>query len=74
MPAPYGTQVTAWIDGVKVASTTVIGGNYAFVVDQPQGASYIGKLIMFKVGTGFATQTGTWEVAGGKELNLTATS
>ena len=73
-PAPNGIQVSAWIDGVQVASTTVIGGNYAFVIPQPPGAFYQGKEITFMVGAATASQTGTWEADGGAELNLTANS
>ena len=72
--AADGTEVSAWIDGVKVASTVVSGGNYAFVIAQPPGKFYVGKKITFKVGTGIASQTGTWEADGGTELNLTASS
>ena len=70
--AANGTAVTAWIEGAQVASTTVTGGNYAFVIAQPPGESYQGKTITFMVGAGTASQTGTWEADGGSELNLTA--
>lgn len=74
VPAPDGTLVTAWIDGTHVASTTVTNGSYAFVIAQLGGTSYSGKLIIFKVGPGIASQIGVWEADGGTELNLFATS
>ena len=72
--AGNGTVVSAWIDGVQVASTTVTAGSYAFAIAQLPGKFYVGKKITFRVGTGIASQTGTWEIDGGNELNLTATS
>ena len=68
---PNGTKVSAWIDGVQVASTTVSGGAYAFRITQLPGDQHEGKQITFKVGGRTASQTGTWEADGGSELNLT---
>ena len=70
--AADGTMISAWIDGKKVASTTVDSGGYAFFVAQPPGESFSGKQITFMVGNLTAGETATWggDVAG--ELNLTA--
>ena len=70
--AANGTTVTATIDGVVAATTTVSGGNYAFSIAQPPGLSFAGKEITFKVGVGTATETATWNADGGAVLNLTA--
>lgn len=69
---PNGTVVTAAIDGVLAASTSVSGGNYAFSIAQPPGSSFEGKTITFKVGASNASQTAIWTTDGGAELNLTA--
>ena len=71
-PATDGTTVTATIDGAVSATTTVSGGNYAFSIAQPPGSSFAGKTITFEIGAGTATQTATWEAAGGDVLNLNA--
>jgi len=71
-PASDGTMVSAWIDGKEVASATAADGSYALIISEPQGSSFTGKKITFKVGPGTATQTATWEAAGGDVLNLKA--
>ena len=71
-PASDGTMVSAWIDGKEVASATAADGSYALTISEPPGSSFTGKKITFKVGPGTATQTATWEAAGGDVLNLTA--
>ncbi|MCH8987520.1 MAG: hypothetical protein IIA92_01770 [Chloroflexi bacterium] len=68
-----GTAVTAWVDGVQVTATNVVGGAYTLLVDQGD-SSYAGKTVIFRVGSGTADQTATWMQGGGDELNLTATS
>ncbi len=70
--ASDGTMVSAWIDGKEVASATAADGSYALIISEPQGSSFTGKKITFKVGPGTATQTATWEAAGGDVLNLKA--
>ena len=71
-PASDGTMVSAWIDGKEVASATAADGSYALTISEPPGSSFTGKKITFKVGPGTATQTATWEAAGGDVLNLKA--
>ena len=70
--ASDGTMVSAWIDGIEVASATAADGSYALTISEPPGSSFTGKKITFKVGPGTATQTATWEAAGGDVLNLKA--
>jgi len=70
--ASDGTMVSAWIDGKEVASATAADGSYALTISEPPGSSFSGKKITFKVGPGTATQTATWEAAGGDVLNLEA--
>ena len=72
LAAPNGTTVTALIDGVVAATTTVSGGNYAFPIAQPSGRSYEGKVIRFRVGGFIAFQVATWTADGGDIVNLTA--
>ena len=72
--AANGVNVSAWIDGKKVASTTVSGGNYAFSIAQPPGESFHRKTITFKVGNTTASETATWLADGGGILNLNAGS
>ena len=68
-----GTAVTAWVDGVQVTSTNVVGGAYTLLVDQGD-SNYGGKTVIFRVGAATADQTATWIQGGGDELNLTATT
>ena len=70
--ASDGTMVSAWIDGQEVATATAADGSYALTISEPPGSSFSGKKITFKVGPGTATQTATWEAAGGDVLNLEA--
>ena len=70
--ASDGTMVSAWIDGKEVASASAADGSYALIISEPQGSSFTGKKITFKVGPGTATQTATWEAAGGDVLDLKA--
>ena len=69
--AAIGTIVTAVIDGVVAATTSVSGGNYAFSIAQPPGSSYEGKTIIFKISGFFAVQTAVWTSDGGDVINLT---
>ena len=71
-PASDGTLVSAWIDGKEVASASAADGAYALTISEPPGSSFAGKKITFNVGPGMATQTATWEAAGGDVLNLEA--
>jgi len=77
--AADGTEVSAWIDGAKVATTTVNPngnnpGNYALKIPQPPGRSYNGQEVAFRIGDFTTAEIGTWEGSGGGILNLTASS
>ena len=72
--APNGTVVTAFIDGAVVATATVSGGGYALTIAQPPGQNFGGKTVTFTVGNATATETGTWQASGGRELNLNGTT
>jgi hypothetical protein len=74
--AANGVAVTAWVDGVAVpgASGVVAAGRYNLQVLQPDGVSYLGKSVKFKVGAADATQSQNWVQGGADVLNLTATS
>jgi hypothetical protein len=65
--------VTAWVEGVWAASTTVQDGSYVLFVDQGDGKSYTGKTVTFKIGDLEANESGIWEVGGGDGIDLTAT-
>ena len=68
-----GTAVTAWVNGVQVTATNVVGGAYTLLVDQGD-SNYANETVIFRVGSATADQTATWMQGGGDELNLTATS
>ena len=64
--AADGTEVSAWIDGAKVATTTVNPngnnpGNYALKIPQPPGRSYNGQEVAFRIGDFTTAEIGTWE-------------
>lgn len=69
-PASDGTVITAWVNGIQAASTTVSSGNYILLVEQVTGASFSGQMINFKVGTSEAKQTVLWAQGGATELVL----
>jgi hypothetical protein len=71
-PAADGAVVTAWVEGVWAASTTVQDGNYVLFVDQIDGRSYVGQTVTFKIGGLDVNESGTWQAGGGDELDLTA--
>ena len=70
--APNGTLVTAWIDGGVFASAQVANGSYNLFVEQPEGESFSGKTVTFKIGDIDANESAIWAQGGGDELNLTA--
>lgn len=73
-PAADGTVVTAWIDADQVAETTVTDGSFVLFVEQPEGGSFAGHTIAFKIGGLDADQTASWASGGGDQLGLTATA
>lgn len=77
---PLPAQVSAWIDGIKYAETSVIvfNSDTVYKIDIPgdilttpeiEGGKS-GDLITFQVNNDFASQTGTWQSGTNLELNL----
>ena len=73
-PVADGTVVTAWIDGSLAASATVADGSFVLFVDQPEGGSFSGKRVAFKIGGLEADGSAVWAPGGGDQLDLTATA
>lgn len=79
---PSTTKVSAWINGVKYAETTVLTYNSdtVYAIDVPgdiAGTPEIeggttGDLIFFLIGDLAATQTGIWQAGTNTELDLSA--
>jgi len=70
-----GTIISAIIDGAEVATTTTPAAgygasSYAIIITQPEGKSFEGKTVTFKIGAGSAEQTGIWEKGGNVKLDL----
>ena len=48
--APVGTAVSAWIEDAKAAeATTTSVGSYVIKVVQPEGETYAGKTVAFRI-------------------------
>ena len=72
-PAANGSSVTAWIDAGLAASVPVENGGFVLFVEQPESASFAGKIVSFKIDGLDAAETGVWMAGGGDELDLTVT-
>ena len=74
-PAPEGTVVSAWVEGVTDAAgtTTTSGGGYNIVAD-PGEDSWAGLTVTFLVAGSAAGEIATFEHGGADVLDLTATS
>ena len=74
-PAPDGTVVSAWVEGVTDAAgtTTTSGGSYNIVAD-PGEDSWAGLTVTFLVAGSAAGESATFEHGGADVLDLTATS
>ncbi|MDA0263441.1 MAG: hypothetical protein O3A93_00240 [Chloroflexi bacterium] len=70
--APDGVIVSAWVNGVLAASTTVKSGEYHLRVEQPPESSFSGQTINFTVGNAEAAQTLAWVQGDATKLDLTA--
>ena len=68
-----GSMVTAFIDAGLVASVAVENGGFVLFVEQPEGASFAGKIVSFKIDGLDASETGVWAAGGGDQLALTVT-
>ena len=69
-----GTVITATIDGDTYTATTPSAygaSTYLVSITQPDGKSYAGKTVTFKIGADTALETATWEQGGNLVLNLT---
>ena len=68
LTAPYGTSISAVIDGVRRGNTTVTsGGKYTMQVSEGSGTD-----IVFLIDTLTALETATWQQGGKNVLHLTA--
>lgn len=77
---PLTTTVSAWIDGVKYAETSVIVPNADTVYNLDVPGDILstaeieggkpGDLITFSINNDFANQTGVWQSGTNTELNL----
>jgi len=65
-----GTVITATI-GNDTYTTTTSDSTYRVVITQPEGKSYDGQTVTFKIGIDTAKETGTWQMGGNVALNLT---
>lgn len=71
--AADGTEVTAWIGGEQVGPTaTISDGRYTIQIEQPEGESFAGETVSFRIGDASAAETGTWQQGGADILDLTA--
>ena len=75
---PAGTTIQAIIGGEVVGETTTTISSttgrsyYGVIIVQPEGASYSGATVTFKIGTKSAEQTGTWTI--GENFNTDLSS
>jgi len=70
-----GTVVMAliWAYGYTTTTTTVDGAStYSITIPKPQGSSYEGQTVTFRVGGNTAVQTSNWTAGGNVLVNLTA--
>lgn len=70
--APVGTSVEAYIEGNRVANTTVrSGGSFVLKIDPPaSGPSFAGKTVTFKIRGFDASETVKWASAGDNTNNF----
>ncbi len=69
-----GTVITAMIGNDTYTTTTPSAegaSTYRIVIAQPEGDSYAGLTVTFKIGNATVSQTGTWQMGGNVALNLT---
>jgi|GEM_PF-1819169 len=74
------TIVTGYVDGTPVpkASAQVTRGKYTIIVEEPPGASFVGKTVLFAMVdpsqgiTRVAKETAIWQSGGARVLDLTA--
>lgn len=71
-PVADGTVVAALVDGRQVAAKSVSGGTYPVLLVEPDGDSFVGKIVTFTIGGFPATETAFWIQGEVTELNLSA--
>jgi len=71
-PPPDRTTITAWIDGHEVAKSRLKGGNFTLFVEQPQGQSYAGRTVTYRVGEVQTGERRDWQRGGSTVVNLNA--
>ncbi len=73
-PTGDGNTISAWVDGLKVASVNTAGGKYRDLrVAPPRGVSWAGKTVTLFIGNGVGNKQGVeakWEAGALTELNL----
>lgn len=62
-----GTVITAWINGIEVASATTVGSSYNLQIT----GNYTNKTVSFKIGCDWAGETSLWEAMSNKSVKLT---
>jgi hypothetical protein len=71
---PAGTVITATVGGDEYTATTPAEGygssSYAIKIEEPDGSSYSGATVSFKIGGSSAKETGTWTLGGNVNVNL----
>ena len=70
--AADGVRVSAWINGIMVATAVVKDGKYSLLVEQTVGANFFGQTVTFTIGSTDARQTLVWKQGAATELVLTA--
>lgn len=65
---PTGTDVSAWVDGLKVQNTSSGSGTYALNIP----GDYTGKVMSFKVAGQAAKETAVWVRGGNRQAPLNA--
>ena len=68
--APSGTKVEAYIGGKKVKEALTKGSEYTLKITQPEGESYSGKEVIFKVNGKLADKGAIWEAGGVIRVDL----
>ena len=75
---PDATVITAIIDGIGYTATTPAAGygpsTFVVLIPKPEGRSFDGKTVTFKVGNYMAAQTASWTMGGNVLVNLIAST
>lgn len=76
-PAPTHLKVSAWINGKKVAETSIIKPGtkkpeYCLRIVQPEDKYFEGKELKFKIGRDLAVERGIWRAGRAFNLDLNA--